>query len=461
MKSPMGTSRSRARRRVVLGTVAAACIAAVALGPASATAAAPAGTGEASRASRGVSAPAAPARASIPGFGSTDPATRIAAFGAVASAADSRVGVLTTQRANLLADLVLAQQEEAAARNRTDALSQAATAAAARAQASKARLQDFAAAAYMDQGSPPPFVALMSSSSVTEFAYRSELIKQAGEERQRVIRQALHDEKASLAAADAARVERDRLIRTANDLQGQAQDVTTRIATAQQEGVWARSWGARWQAIAAGPVTTILGMPAVTAPEMAAWYGSTRHQARTTVPLATLAEDFVTEGLRLHVRSDIAFAQSMLETASLNFPDGGQVAPSDNNFAGVGACDSCVHGDSFPDALTGVQAQLQYLRVYADPGLTPTSLGEPAIKPDLFSHFLKGKVATWEALGGTWATGAGYGDAILGIYEQMLAWTTDHAPAGEVAPVPTLGATSGGGVTPAAPGGVAAAPPGA
>ena len=43
---------------------------------------------------------------------------------------------------------------------------------------------------------------------------------------------------------------------------------------------------------------------------------------------------FVTEGNRYNVRGDIAFAQSIVETAWFNYPDYGLVRPSDNNFAG-------------------------------------------------------------------------------------------------------------------------------
>ena len=40
---------------------------------------------------------------------------------------------------------------------------------------------------------------------------------------------------------------------------------------------------------------------------------------------------------------------------------------TDNNFAGIGWCDSCPHGFDFPDAETGVRAQMQLLRIYVDP----------------------------------------------------------------------------------------------
>ena len=42
------------------------------------------------------------------------------------------------------------------------------------------------------------------------------------------------------------------------------------------------------------------------------------------------------------------------------------VRPYNNNFAGIGACDSCGNGFQFSSALNGVRAQIQLLRNYAD-----------------------------------------------------------------------------------------------
>ena len=54
-------------------------------------------------------------------------------------------------------------------------------------------------------------------------------------------------------------------------------------------------------------------------------------------------------------------------------------------------------------------------------------MNPPAVNPKLDQHHLKGKVTTWAGLTHTWATADTYGDRILGIYEQMLAWLTDRA----------------------------------
>jgi hypothetical protein len=102
------------------------------------------------------------------------------------------------------------------------------------------------------------------------------------------------------------------------------------------------------------------------------------------------------------------------------------VRPADNNFAGIGACDTCSTGRGYPDARTGVRAQIQLLRAYADPSVTATNLGYPPVDPKLPSFFLKGRAPTWSGLTGTWATSTTYAPKIFELYFRILAWVSDH-----------------------------------
>jgi hypothetical protein len=214
-------------------------------------------------------------------------------------------------------------------------------------------------------------------------------------------------------------------------VQTQIPSVRARADAAHRRATVGRFWLARWRSVAAGVATPIRGQPVLGSEEMARWFAATRgSRNRTTVPMTELTKYYVEEGSAEGVRSDIAFAQSILETASFRFPDGGQVAPSDNNFAGIGACDSCATGNRFADARTGVREQMQLLRVYAQPGLRNSMLGHPAVDPRLDTHYLKGRVQTWGGLTHTWATANGYGDRILAIYCDMLGWLTDRADVG-------------------------------
>jgi hypothetical protein len=170
------------------------------------------------------------------------------------------------------------------------------------------------------------------------------------------------------------------------------------------------------------PIPTIMGPSALTAAEMAAWFEASGHQANTTVPITELAQDYVTAGQAEGVRADIAFAQSVIETGYFGFPAGGQLVAADNNFAGIGACDSCAHGWAFPDARTGVAAQIQLLHAYASKTPIPTPLIGPV--------GVHGCCDTWMALTGVWATSSHYGFAVLGVYKSMVEWALPRRQAG-------------------------------
>ena len=76
----------------------------------------------------------------------------------------------------------------------------------------------------------------------------------------------------------------------------------------------------------------------------------------------TIAVDYMRHGDELGMRWDIAFFQMLLETGNLKF--GGDVKPSQNNFAGLGATGHGEHGESFKDVSTGVRAHLEHLIMY-------------------------------------------------------------------------------------------------
>lgn len=224
-------------------------------------------------------------------------------------------------------------------------------------------------------------------------------------------------------------------------------------------------------AAVADPGPSVLGPSIVTGPELAAWFATTGHTANTTVPIAQLAADYLAAGGQTGVRADLAFTQSIIETGYFSFPAGGQLGGADNNFAGIGACDSCSHGWTFPDALTGVTAQMELLEAYASPTKVPTPLIGPV--------GVGGCCSTWTALAGTWASNKSYGLEILSLYKRILDWVipqrllaTGLAAPGSVVPAPPGTEASGpagpapAGATPAGgtPGGAApagAAPAGA
>ena len=176
-------------------------------------------------------------------------------------------------------------------------------------------------------------------------------------------------------------------------------------------------------AVAEGPgQNPIMGAPRISPQAMASWFrGATRQPYRASVPLETLTQLFIEEGIRYNVRGDVAFAQSILETAWFYYPDYGQVRPTDNNFAGIGACNSCSNGYNFPSARAGVRAQIQHLRNYADASSRSWNIPDPPLLRGFDTFFLKGRAPNWEDLNGKWAVpGTTYGQTILGIYNRML-----------------------------------------
>ena len=176
---------------------------------------------------------------------------------------------------------------------------------------------------------------------------------------------------------------------------------------------------------------SLLGPSRVDAAHLAAFVSS--HNPRTTVTIEELAEIFLQEGAALGVRADLAWTQSIIETGFFHFPDRGMLHPQDNNFAGIGACDSCNSGRGYPDARTGVRAQMQLLRGYAD----PNPLQDAMIRPP---KSYRGSAPTWWQMGnGHWATAPHYAAAITSMYGRMLKFS--DIDLAYVAPAPLVGAS--------------------
>lgn len=177
-------------------------------------------------------------------------------------------------------------------------------------------------------------------------------------------------------------------------------------------------------ASSAGTAGSVLGHSRVTAHQIARWYDSKRRSSAATVPVATLAQMYIEEGALEGVRGDVAFVQAMIETGWLTFPGAGQVRAEYNNFAGMGAVDGgSVAGPlQFPDARTGVRAQIQHLRAYGDRTVTCRNFATPVVTPRCNLVVPKGKAPLWSDFGnGNWATDPGYAAKIEKLYSELLA----------------------------------------
>ena len=81
-----------------------------------------------------------------------------------------------------------------------------------------------------------------------------------------------------------------------------------------------------------------------------------------------VATEYMRQGEMLGVRWDFAFYQMIVETGALSYWRGnraGDVKPTQNNFAGLGATGKGERGESFADIETGVRAHLEHLLLYA------------------------------------------------------------------------------------------------
>lgn len=119
------------------------------------------------------------------------------------------------------------------------------------------------------------------------------------------------------------------------------------------------------------------------------------------------------------VRSEVLFAQVMVETGWLQF--GGQVLPEQCNFGGIGAVDGGGHGAYFNNYGTnsvrmGLRAQVQHLKCYACTDALKNSVVDPR-----WAYVTRGVAPTVRALQGRWASSQTYGDALMNQINALLA----------------------------------------
>ncbi len=189
--------------------------------------------------------------------------------------------------------------------------------------------------------------------------------------------------------------------------QRQALDVTnTELGVRQTELGNARGLSPDWS-------LPIEGTSAFTAPELAVWFAQHGVASRARTDVTSLAADYIAEGGAQHIRGDMAFAESVLETGSFTNDDTIRL----NNFAGIGHCDSCATGFAFGTPDLGVRAQIQLLASYSD---REVKMVHPLVDGRL--HGPSGCCQTWRELTHTWATNGNYGAKIMGVYREMLYW---------------------------------------
>lgn len=164
---------------------------------------------------------------------------------------------------------------------------------------------------------------------------------------------------------------------------------------------------------AAKPIS-ISGSSTLNAQQMGDWVLLNNPAPRlTNISIYQLADLFLVTGRLEGIRGDIAFAQAIHETGYFKY--GGDVLPSQNNYAGIGAVGGGAKGATFATPEEGVRAQIQHLKAYANTDPLATVKVDPR-----FDYVKRGIAPNWIDLNGKWAVpGVGYGEKILTIYESM------------------------------------------
>lgn len=165
-------------------------------------------------------------------------------------------------------------------------------------------------------------------------------------------------------------------------------------------------------------------VPACASPERLTSYLRDRNP-RLDPKFADIAFWYRHWGEAWRVRWDYAFFQMIVETNALKFRRGdgrmGDVKPSQNNFAGIGATGGGVPGNRFPDVKTGVHAQIQHLVAYSGERLKDPVAPRTALKQDdiiELSHRLKRPV-TFADLARRWAADRHYARTIDAVADDF------------------------------------------
>lgn len=153
-------------------------------------------------------------------------------------------------------------------------------------------------------------------------------------------------------------------------------------------------------------VGKIMNRGQTTAQQMTIFLNKNNSKALTQFP--NLPQIYLQEAAAESVNHDLAFCQMCLETNFLNF--GASVKPEQFNFADMGVISATSIGLSFPDARTGVRAQIQHLKAYG----STEPINQPLVKENVRFKFVKRGVApTVNELVGRWNSDPQYAQKIL------------------------------------------------
>jgi hypothetical protein len=159
--------------------------------------------------------------------------------------------------------------------------------------------------------------------------------------------------------------------------------------------------------------TPIFGKAEVTKEQMVSFIRRHNPMPKISCALEELVELYWEEAGHEGIRPDLALAQAILETGFFRY--GGDVLPTQNNFAGLGAT-GAGRGAWFESARIGVRAHIQHLLAYSTAREPLRPIVDPRYDIVRALPHLSAKCPSWESLGGKWAIpGVGYGEKIVKI----------------------------------------------
>lgn len=162
--------------------------------------------------------------------------------------------------------------------------------------------------------------------------------------------------------------------------------------------------------ICPGNIDRIMGPGVTSEVQLMMFLKSDNPNGLTVFP--DIAKLYREEGSIEGVNYDIAFCQMCLETNFLRF--GGDIKPSQNNFAALGAVGGASESASFPSARLGVRAHIQHLKAYASTEPLVLELVDPR-----FRFVTRGIAPLVDSLSGRWAADVQYGAKIMGLIRRL------------------------------------------
>lgn len=172
---------------------------------------------------------------------------------------------------------------------------------------------------------------------------------------------------------------------------------------------------------AAADNITIAGPATATQEQMVRFIRKRNPQPKLTCSLEEIVGYYYEEAGREGVRPDVALCQALKETGFFNY--GGDVAPAQNNFCGLGATGNHEPGARFATAQLGVRAHIQHLLAYSRMEQPSLTVNDPRYWLVVQNHpEIHGQITHWTGLNGVWAVpGRNYGQEILQLWQQAMA----------------------------------------